>query len=73
MGRDEQEAAYFTLLRAREELDDIRRYGEYLAEAVEARLAVIVDEQRGLPDREAAADAFVTECEQEYASLQRGS
>jgi phage shock protein A len=109
MGRDEQEAAYFTLLRAREELDDIRRYGEYLAEearrlrrfmaegqahadgidrrlrralrhtdtpladAVEARLAVIADELRGLPERETAADAFVTECEQEYTALQRGS
>jgi len=30
--RDEVEAAYFTLLRAREELDGVRRYGEYLRE-----------------------------------------
>jgi hypothetical protein len=29
--RDEAEAAYFTLLRAREELDALRRYEEYLA------------------------------------------
>jgi hypothetical protein len=28
--RDEVEAAYFTLLRAREELDALRRYDEYL-------------------------------------------
>lgn len=107
MRRDEVEAAYFTLLRAREELDGIRRYGEYLAEearrlrrfmaegqaladtvdrrlrralrhtdtpladAVDARLAVIADEQRGLPDRETAAAAFVAECEREHAVLQR--
>lgn len=109
MGRDEVEAAYFTLLRAREELDGIRRYREYLAEearrlrrfmaegqahadgidrrlrralrhtdtpladAVEARLAVIADELRGLPVREAAADRFVTACEQDHAALQRRS
>ena len=109
MGRDEQEAAYFTLLRAREELDGIRRYSEYLAEearrlrrfmaegqahadgihrrlrrairhtdtalaeAVEARLAIIAEELRSRPDREAAAEAFVTECEREHAALQRGS
>ncbi len=30
MARDEVDAAYFALLRAREELDGIRRYGEYL-------------------------------------------
>lgn len=30
MPRDEVEAAYFTLLRAREELDALRRYDEYL-------------------------------------------
>ncbi len=106
MARDEVEAAYFTLLRAREELDAIRRYGEYLRdearrlrrfmaegqalagtvdrrmrrplrhtdtpleESVDARLAVIEDELRGLPDREAAADAFVIECEREHAALQ---
>lgn len=38
MGRDEVEAAYFALLRAREELDDLRRYDEYLlAEAQRLR------------------------------------
>lgn len=109
MSRDEVEAAYFTLLRAREELDGVRRYDEYLAEearrlrrfmaegqaladtvdrrlrralrhtdtpladAVNARLAVIEEELRSLPERERAADAFVTECEQEHAALQRGS
>jgi len=30
MPRNEVEAAYFTLLRAREELDQLRRYDEYL-------------------------------------------
>lgn len=30
MGRDEVQAAYFTLLRAREELDALRRYEEFL-------------------------------------------
>lgn len=30
MTRDETEAAYFTLLRAREDLDALRRYDEYL-------------------------------------------
>ena len=30
MGRDDVEAAYFTLLRARTELDGLRRYEEYL-------------------------------------------
>jgi hypothetical protein len=36
--RDEVEAAYFALLRAREELDALRRYGEYLtAEAQRLR------------------------------------
>lgn len=30
MPRDEIEAAYFTLLRAREDLDALRRYDEYL-------------------------------------------
>jgi chromosome segregation ATPase len=30
VGRDEVEAAYFTLLRAREEEAALRRYGEYL-------------------------------------------
>jgi hypothetical protein len=30
VGRDEVEAAYFTLLRAREEVSALRRYGDYL-------------------------------------------
>lgn len=29
---DEVEAAYFTLLRAREEVEELRRYGEFLAD-----------------------------------------
>lgn len=38
MARDEVEAAYFTLLRAREELDALHRYGEFLtAEAQRLR------------------------------------
>jgi len=38
MPRDEAEAAYFALLRAREELDALRRYEEYLvAEAQRLR------------------------------------
>jgi hypothetical protein len=108
MPRDEVEAAYFTLLRAREELDGIRRYGEFLhaearrlrrfrsegdaladtvdprlrrplrhtdpllAEAIKARLAVIGEELAALPDREAAAEAFVTECEEEHVRLREG-
>ncbi len=32
MSRDDIETAYFTLLRAREELEAVRRYEEYLAE-----------------------------------------
>lgn len=34
MPRDEVEAAYFTLLRAREEVTALQRYGELLAEEV---------------------------------------
>lgn len=30
VGRNEREAAYFALLRAREELNALRRYGDYL-------------------------------------------
>lgn len=38
MPRDETEAAYFALLRAREDLDALRRYGEFLvAEAQRLR------------------------------------
>ncbi len=32
--RDEVEAAYFTLLKAREQLDDLRRYEDFLADEV---------------------------------------
>ncbi len=104
MTRDEVESAYFALLRAREELDALRRYQQYLeaeaqrlrrvraegealatevdrrmrrglahtdaplAQAIAARLAAIDDERPRLPDRLAAAEAFVTECEQEHAA-----
>jgi hypothetical protein len=47
--RDEVEAAYFTLLRAREELDGVRRYGEYLRD--EARRL-----RRSLAEGQALAD-----------------
>ncbi len=43
VGRDEVEAAYFTLLRAREELAALRRYGEFL-EAERRRLQRFVAE-----------------------------
>ena len=108
MPRDEVEAAYFTLLRAREELADLRRYAEYLAdelrrmrrftqegqalddtvarrlrralrhtdgplrEALDARAAVIADEQARMGDRIAAAERFVEECEREHAELKHG-
>lgn len=103
--RDEAEAAYFTLLRARDELDGLRRYEEalheeqqrltrferegesvarragylmrrplrhseeLLADAVRARRAVVADELERLPDRQAAAEAFVAECEREHDAL----
>jgi hypothetical protein len=108
MPRDEVEAAYFTLLRAREELDGVRRFGEYLRdegrrlrralaegqaladsvdrrlrrplrhtdqpleEAIRGRLAVIEDELGLLPEREAAAEAFVEDCERELTQLRGG-
>ena len=104
MARDEVEAAYFALLRAREELDALRRYDEYLraeaqrlrrttsegqalldgvdrrltralrhtdqplAQAITARLAVIADERERLPERIAAAQAYVETCEQDHAA-----
>ena len=107
--RDDVEAAYFALLRAREELDLVRRYGEYLAderrrirrfrsegaaldelvprrrrralaatdrplaEALEARLSVIEDELRRLPDRLAAAESYVEAAEREHDELRRAS
>lgn len=108
MPRDEVEAAYFTLLRARDEVQALQRYGEVLHdeqrrihrfrtegaataarvdrrllralrhtdraldEALDARLAVIADERARLPDRLAAAEAFVAEAEADHASLRRG-
>lgn len=109
MPRDEVEAAYFTLLRAREELDGLRRYDDYLrdergrlrrfgsegdaladrvepryrrvlhhtdkplADAIRTRIAVIEDELARLPDRLAAAEQFVEECEREHAELKRSA
>lgn len=109
MPRNETEAAYFTLLRAREDLAALRRYEEYLhdeirrlrrfvsegealadpidprlrrvlrhtdkplLDALRERTAVITDEQGRLPDRIAAAEAFVADCEQQHERLrQRG-
>ena len=108
MPRNEVEAAYFALLRAREELDGLRRYEEYLRteaqrlrrstnerealagaidrrllralrhteqplqDAVEDRLRVIGDELVRMPDRLAAAEAYVEESEQHYTTLARG-
>lgn len=105
MGRDEVDAAYFALLRAREELDGVRRYDEYLRdearrlrrslaegaaladtvdrrlrrplrhtdqpleEAIRTRLAVIEEELSVIPEREAAAAAYVDECEREHTEL----
>lgn len=107
MANDDVRTAYFTLLRAREELDGLRRYRDYLDEearrlrrfvqegtaladtvdqrlrramrhtdgpldqAINDRLAFIADERGRLPDRELAAEAFVDECEQVHAQLQR--
>lgn len=107
MPRNEVEAAYFTLLRAREELQELRRYEEYLRDergrlrrfrsegaalservaarhrralahtdrpvedALRVRLAVVDEELARLPDRLAAAEAFVTECEDDHARLRR--
>lgn len=47
MPRDEVQAAYFALLRAREELEALQRYGEYL-EAERRRLAATVERRREL-------------------------
>lgn len=49
-GRDEAEAAYFTLLRAREELDGLRRYGEALQDE-QRRLRRFVAEGEALTER----------------------
>lgn len=108
MARDEVEAAYFTLLRARDEVVALSRYGELLRdeqrrlhrfrtewaalaepvdrrllralrhteapldEALDARLAVIADERARLPERLAAAEAFVTEAEATHEALRGG-
>lgn len=108
MPRDELEAAYFTLLRARQELDDLRRYDEYLVaeaqrlrrsinegdaladpvprklrrgidhtagplrDAITARLGAIEDERGRLPERVAAAERYVEECEHDHDALKRG-
>jgi hypothetical protein len=105
MPRDEIETAYFTLLRARDDLSALRRYDEYLREearrlrrfraegqaladtvdprlrrvvrhtdgpleeAVRARLGLLADEAARLPERLAAAEAFVEECEREHERL----
>jgi hypothetical protein len=107
-GRDEAEAAYFTLLRARDELTALRRYEEYLraeqrrlhrsiaeADALEAaieprlrrriahtdaamsratraRLEVIDGELTRMPERLAAATAFVEECESDVTRHRGG-
>jgi hypothetical protein len=49
MSRDEIEAAYFTLLRAREEVDAIHRYDEYL-HAEQQRLRRFQREGQALAD-----------------------
>ncbi len=103
--KSEYDAAYFTLLRAIEERDDLLRYADWLTvererldgfsdvtrdrtdalsrklkrpidlttkpllEAVGRRRAVVLDEQRKIHDRIAAAEAFVTECELEVDAL----
>jgi hypothetical protein len=109
VARNEVEAAYFTLLRARDEVVALNRYGEVLhdeerrlhrfrtegaaiaaridrgllrplrhtdgalEEALDARLRVIADERSRLPDRIAAAEAFVEEAESAHALLRRGA
>jgi hypothetical protein len=105
--RNEVETAYFTLLRAREDLAALRRYEEYLGEearrlrrfvaegdaladtvdvrlrrvlrhsdgplteALKARLALLADEAARLPDRIAAAEAYVEDCDREHDRLKR--
>jgi hypothetical protein len=106
--RNEVETAYFTLLRAREDLSALRRYEEYLrddarrirrftsegealadtvdprlrrtlrhtdtplTDALKTRLALLSDEAARLPDRIAAAEAYVEDCEREHERLKRG-
>lgn len=109
MARDQVEAAYFTLLRAREEVTALQRYDEVLhdearrldrfrtegaalaeradrrllralthtdgplAEAIAQRQRVIADERARVPDRLAAAEAFVSECEATHDALRRSA
>ncbi len=47
--KSDYDAAYFTLLRAREELDDLRRYQDYLEEEL-ARLGTFVKAVNGGPE-----------------------
>ena len=49
MGRNETEAAYFTLLRARSELEGLQRYGEYLAAEIQ-RVRRFISEGDALAD-----------------------
>jgi hypothetical protein len=105
--RNEVETAYFTLLRAREDLSALRRYEDYLrdearrlrrftaegdaladtvdprlrralrhtdtplVDAIKARLALLADEAARLPERIAAAERYVEECEREHERLKR--
>ena len=106
MSRDaEYEAAYFTLLRAREDLDHLARYADFLetelarlatfvatidtgaeavprkfrklvdstdkfvVEAIGRRRAIVLSERDKMPDRIAAQEAFVLECEAEADAL----
>lgn len=106
-GRSEYDAAYFTLLRAQEELGHLRRYQQFLdeevgrladitrqvdaasqvvprkfrkmvdstdkqlLEAVGRRRAIVLAEQRKVPQRIADQEAFVTECEEDVTTLRR--
>jgi hypothetical protein len=105
--RNEVETAYFTLLRAREDLSVSRRYDDYLrdearrlrrftaegdaladtvdarlrralrhtdtplVDAIKARLGLLADEASRLPERIAAAELYVEECEREHERLKR--
>ncbi|MEE8603704.1 hypothetical protein [Euzebya tangerina] len=103
--QSEYDAAYFTLLRAREDLDHLTRYTEFLEtelarlatfaatidtgaediprkfrklvdstdkvviEAIGRRRAIVLSERDKMPDRIAAQEAFVAECEAEADAL----
>jgi DNA repair ATPase RecN len=106
--RSEYDAAYFTLLRAQEELGHLRRYQQFLEEelerldevtrqvdaasqvvprkfrkmvdatdkqlleAVGRRRAIVLAEQRKVPQRITEQEAFVAECEDEVSALRGG-